>query len=163
IRYAGNGIPFDHYFVVQRGRASKAVRSQQPAVNQATGSRVRSHLMKAAFHIVRAIGLAITIGVAISSGEGAMAAEALKIGVMSPFTGPAARVGQDVKNGVAMAYAEAKAAGEIPVKVGGEPRDMQFIWIDDESSPEKAVRATRRAITEDKVDLLFFGWHSSVG
>lgn len=93
----------------------------------------------------------------------AVAADAIKIGVMSPHSGPAARVGEDVRNGVNMAREEAIAAGDLPVTVGGEARDFEFVWVDSESSPEKGIRAVRRAITEDKVDILMFGWHSSVG
>ena len=107
--------------------------------------------------------LAVGAIVASSAGTDAVAAEPIKIGVMGPHTGPAARVGEDIKNGVNMGREEARAAGDLPVTVGGEQRDFEFIWIDSESSPEKGIRAVRRAITEDQVDLLMFGWHSSVG
>ena len=93
----------------------------------------------------------------------ASAADNIKIGVMGPHSGPAARVGQDIQEGVSFALEDARAAGDLPVTVDGEARDIEFIWVDSESSPEKGVRAIRRAITEDEVDLLMFGWHSSVG
>ena len=98
-----------------------------------------------------------------STATDAVAAEPIKIGVMGPHSGPAARVGQDIKNGVSMGRDEARAAGDLPVTIGGKKRDFEFVWVDSESSPEKGIRAVRRAITEDKVDLLMFGWHSSVG
>ena len=103
-----------------------------------------------------------TLALAIGASLPAIGAD-IKIGVMSPHTGPAARVGQDVQQGVTFALEDARAAGELPVMVDGEARDIEFVWVDSESSPEKGVRAVRRAITEDKVDLLMFGWHSSVG
>ena len=93
----------------------------------------------------------------------AMSAENIRIGVMGPHSGPAARVGQDVQQGVNFALEAARAAGDLPVMVDGEARDIELVWVDSESSPEKGVRAIRRAITEDNVDLLMFGWHSSVG
>ncbi len=93
----------------------------------------------------------------------ASGADAIKIGVMGPHSGPAARVGQDIQQGVTFALEDARAEGDLPVTVDGEQRDIEFVWVDSESSPEKGVRAIRRAITEQEVDLLMFGWHSSVG
>lgn len=114
-----------------------------------------------------AIGiLALTFGIFSAVVGGAIpatAADSIKIGVMGPHSGPAARVGQDVQEGVQFALEEARAAGDLPVMVDGEARDIEIVWVDSESSPEKGVRAIRRAITEDQVDLLMFGWHSSVG
>ena len=110
-----------------------------------------------------ALALALGTLVADLGGTQAVAAEPIKIGVMGPHSGPSARVGEDIKNGVNMGREEARAAGDLPVTVGGEKRDFEFVWVDSESSPEKGIRAVRRAITEEKVDLLMFGWHSSVG
>lgn len=109
--------------------------------------------------------LAVALGLALASLSGApsIGAEPIKIGVMGPHTGPAARVGQDIKNGITMGLEDARAAGELPVTINGQNRDIEVTWVDSESSPERAVRAVRRAITEDQVDLLMFGWHSSVG
>ena len=110
--------------------------------------------------------LTLTFGIFSAVVGGAIpaaAADSIKIGVMGPHSGPAARVGQDVQEGVQFALEEARAAGDLPVMVDGEARDIEVVWVDSESSPEKGVRAIRRAITEDQVDLLMFGWHSSVG
>lgn len=125
---------------------------------------MRENFMKPSRRFFAAGGFAIVVGVAVAFFNApALGADALKIGVMGPHSGPAARVGQDIKNGVTMGLEDARAAGEVPVTVDGEARDIEFTWVDSESSPEKAVRAVRRAITEEQVDLLMFGWHSSVG
>ena len=114
---------------------------------------------------MKALGkLAISaLVLAVGASVPAIGAENIKIGVMGPHSGPAARVGQDIQQGVTFALEEARAAGDLPVMVDGEARDIEFLWVDSESSPEKGVRAVRRAITENEVDLLMFGWHSSVG
>ena len=107
--------------------------------------------------------LAIGVAAGLTAAGDTVAAEPIRIGVMGPQTGPAARVGDDIRNGVHMGREEALADGDLPVAVGGELRDFEFVWVDSESSPEKGIRAVRRAITEDEVDILMFGWHSSVG
>ncbi len=90
-------------------------------------------------------------------------AEAIKIGVDGPFTGPSARIGLDIQNGTKMALDDARAAGELPVTVDGEKRDIELVWIDDESSPEKAVKAYRDAVARQGIELMLNGWHGSVG
>jgi len=105
--------------------------------------------------------LAAALMVGIS--PAAQAADTIKIGVVGPFTGPSARIGQDIRNGTEMAIADAIAAGELPVTVDGEKRGIDLVWIDDESSPEKAVKAFRDAVSREGVELLLNGWHGSVG
>lgn len=93
----------------------------------------------------------------------AFAADAIKIGVVGPFSGPSARIGQDIQNGTKMALDDARAAGILPLTIDGEKRDIELVWIDDESSPEKAVKAYRDATTRQGVQMLLNGWHGSVG
>jgi branched-chain amino acid transport system substrate-binding protein len=93
----------------------------------------------------------------------ASAADPIKVGVDGPFTGPSARIGQDIQNGTKMAIDDARAAGQLPVMVDGEKRDIELVWIDDESSPEKAVKAYRDAVTRQGIQLMLNGWHGSVG
>ena len=89
--------------------------------------------------------------------------DAIKIGVMAPFTGPAARTGEQFKHAYEMLLEDARAAGELPVKVDGAERDFELVWVDSESSPEKGVKAVQRAIQRDGIEILAGGWHSSVG
>ncbi len=93
----------------------------------------------------------------------AQAAEGpLKLGTMGPFTGPASRTGDEFKNGVAMAIEDAKAAGELPLVLDGKKRDIELVFIDSQSSPEKAVKAVTDAVTRRGVEFIVNGWHSSV-
>jgi len=93
--------------------------------------------------------------------KNAHAATKLKIGFMGPFTGPASRTGDQFKRGIEMALEDAKEAGEIPVKVDGETLDIEPMWVDSQSSPEKAVKAVTDAVNRG-VKLMVTGWHSSV-
>jgi branched-chain amino acid transport system substrate-binding protein len=90
------------------------------------------------------------------------AGEPLKIGSFGPFTGPASRTGDEFKNGVALALEDARADGDLPLVIDGEQRDVEIVWIDSQSSPEKAVKAVQDAITRQGVQFLANGWHSSV-
>jgi branched-chain amino acid transport system substrate-binding protein len=112
---------------------------------------------------VKTVGAAAVVGSALSMSlpKEAHAASTLKIGFMGPFTGPASRTGDQFKRGINMALAEAKAAGEIPVKVDGKSMDVEPVWVDSQSSPEKAVKAVTDAVNRG-VKILVTGWHSSV-
>lgn len=84
------------------------------------------------------------------------------IGVMAPFTGPASRTGDAFRKGTQLALEHARAEGEIPLTIDGQKRDVEIVWVDSESSPEKAVRAVTDAINRRGVDIMVSGWHSSV-
>ena len=86
----------------------------------------------------------------------------IKIALIPPLTGPAARTGKELQDGVLFAYDELKAAGKIPVKVDGQLRDIQFMWVDSKSDPEEAVKAYTDAIVSGGADILGWNWHSSV-
>ena len=112
---------------------------------------------------VKAVGAAAVVGSALTAGlpKDAHAAKTLKIGFMGPFTGPASRTGDQFKKGIKMALEDAKAAGEIPVKVDGKTMDIEPLWVDSQSSPEKSVKAVTDAVNRG-VKLMVSGWHSSV-
>ena len=104
-------------------------------------------------------------GVALAAGWApleAVAQEAVKIGVMGPFTGPAGRTGEAIQKGAMMAVEEAREQGLLPVSLDGEESDLELIWVDSESSPEKAVRAVSDAVNREGVEMMVSGWHSSV-
>jgi branched-chain amino acid transport system substrate-binding protein len=112
---------------------------------------------------IKTVSVAAAAGTALSAAlpKDAHAAKTLKIGFMGPFTGPASRTGDMHRKGVQMALDEAKAAGEIPVKVDGKTLDIEPVWVDSQSSPEKSVKAVTQAINRG-VKLMVTGWHSSV-
>ena len=86
----------------------------------------------------------------------------LKIGVMGPFTGPASRTGDGIRKGAMMALEDARAAGELPVTIDGRQVDIEIVWVDSQSSPEKAVKAVSDAVNRHGVRVMVTGWHSSV-
>jgi branched-chain amino acid transport system substrate-binding protein len=112
---------------------------------------------------VKTVGAAAVVGSALSMSlpKEAHAATKLKIGFMGPFTGTASRTGDAFKRGINMALEDARSAGEIPVKVDGKTMDVEPVWVDSQSSPEKSVKAVTDAVNRG-VKLMVTGWHSSV-
>ncbi len=78
----------------------------------------------------------------------------LKVGSLGPFTGPAARTGEEFKKAINMVFEE------IDYKVGDYK--IEFVWVDSESDAEKGARAYEQAIVKDKIDVGYGGWHSWV-
>lgn len=80
-------------------------------------------------------------------------AKTLKVGIEAPFTGPSARVGEEFKGAVTMAF------DAIQWTVG----DYKIvpIWIDGQSDPQKATTAYEAAITRDKIDVGLLNWEAS--
>ena len=110
--------------------------------------------------------LHLLIGVfvaAVAFDSWASAAEPIKMGVMAPYTGGASRTGEEYRNGALMARDELRAIGMLPVMIDGEMRDVEFVWVDSQSSPEKAVKAFQSAVTREGVEIMVNGWHGSVG
>jgi branched-chain amino acid transport system substrate-binding protein len=112
---------------------------------------------------VQTVGAAAVAASALTAAlpKEAHAAKTLKIGFMGPFTGIASRTGDQFKRGIEMALEDAKKAGETPVKVDGNTLDIEPLWVDSQSSPEKAVKAVTDAVNRG-VKLMVNGWHSSV-
>jgi len=82
------------------------------------------------------------------------AEKVLKVGIMGPFTGPAAESGQSIKNSLLLKLDE---AGN---KVGDYK--LEYIFIDSQSDPAKASNAYVEAIERKGMQVGLGGWHSSV-
>ncbi len=78
----------------------------------------------------------------------------LKVGLMLPYTGTFAKLGQFIDNGFRL-YVEQQGG-----KLGG--REIAFVQLDDESKPEAATDNMNRLVTRDKVDLVLGTVHSGV-
>jgi branched-chain amino acid transport system substrate-binding protein len=78
----------------------------------------------------------------------------VKLGLMLPYSGTYAGLGEAITNGIKMALAE---QGN---KLGG--REIQFIALDDESDPAKAPENATKLATGEKVDFLLGTVHSGV-
>ncbi len=78
----------------------------------------------------------------------------LKLGLMLPYSGTYAQLGEAITNGFKLAVQE---AGN---KLGG--RDIEYAVVDDESEPAKAPENANKLVNRDKVDFLIGTVHSGV-
>src|SRR4051812_13540447 len=76
----------------------------------------------------------------------ALAQEKLKIGVIVTLSGPAAALGQQVRDGFSL------AVKDLSGKMAG--RDVEFIVADDELKPDGAVTKVKGLLERDKVDFV---------
>lgn len=88
--------------------------------------------------------------------------EPLRIGFCGPYTGPASHTGHAIKQGIVMALEDARKTGEIPVSTDGNLHEVEVVWVDSQSSPTAAIKASSTAINRQGVKLMVGGWHSSV-
>ncbi len=84
----------------------------------------------------------------------AQAPKKLKVGLMLPATGTFAVLGTAVENGFKLYVSEQGG------KLGG--REVEFVKVDDESDPSKAVDNVNKLIKRDNVDVLVGSVHSGV-
>lgn len=76
----------------------------------------------------------------------ALAQEKLKLGVIVTLSGPAAALGQQVRDGFAL------AVKDLGSKMGG--RDVEVVVVDDELKPDAAVTKVKGLLERDKVDFV---------
>ena len=81
-------------------------------------------------------------------------AEVFKLGILGPFSGPAARTGDEFKGSVNMAF------DAINWQIGNYK--IEPVWIDSQSDPAKAAQAYEQAVAQDKIQAGILNWHSSV-
>lgn len=84
----------------------------------------------------------------------AQSAPKLKVGLMLPYTGTFASLGNAIENGFRL------YVNEQGGKLGG--REIEFFKVDDESSPPKATDNVNKLIKRDQVDVLVGTVHSGV-
>jgi len=116
--------------------------------NARTSPRIRA--------AVAALTLALSAGALLGAAEDARAQAPAKtrIGLMLPYTGTYASLGNNITNGFKLALEE---GGN---KLGG--RDVEYFTVDDESDPAKAPDNANKLIKRDKVDVLVGTVHSGV-
>jgi len=78
----------------------------------------------------------------------------LKVGLMLPYTGTYAALGNAIENGFRLHVAEQGG------KLGG--REVEFVKVDDESDPSKATDNVNKLVKRDNVDVLIGSVHSGV-
>jgi branched-chain amino acid transport system substrate-binding protein len=88
-------------------------------------------------------GLAVLLSAAAGQ---AVAQEKLKIGVIVTLTGPAAALGQQVRDGFTL------AVKDLGGKMAG--REVEVVAVDDELKPDGAVTKVKGLLERDKVDFV---------
>src|ERR1700751_3030373 len=86
---------------------------------------------------------ALLLGTAVSP---SLAQEKIKLGVVVTLSGPAAALGQQVRDGFAL------AVKDLGGKMGG--RDVEVVVVDDELKPDGAVTKVKGLLERDKVDFV---------
>jgi branched-chain amino acid transport system substrate-binding protein len=94
--------------------------------------------MKTAFWLAGAAVLALA--------QPALAADTIKIGFVSTFSGPTAVIGNDMRNSFELAL------DHIGRKMGGKP--VEVIYEDDGQKPDVGKQKTEKLIQSDKVDFI---------
>jgi len=94
-----------------------------------------------------AAALLLPAGTALAQGK-------IKVGLMLPYTGTYAALGNAITNGFKLAIAENGG------KVGG--REVEYYVVDDESNPAKAPENMNKLVKRDEVDVVVGTVHSGV-
>src|SRR6266545_3698860 len=103
----------------------------------------------------------LLVGLAAFAGVGpAGAADEVRIGIVSPMTGPNAKFGQAQKNAVTMAAEDVNNAGGIRSMGGAR---IKLVFGDTRGEADTGVTETERLITREKVHALIGAFQSGVG
>ena len=94
---------------------------------------------------------------ASSAAEVGVTDKEIKIGILGSLTGPAAVFGTGNLAGATIAFEEINAAG------GVNGRKLEWVSLDDEFSPPKAIAAYKRLVDQEKVFAIFGPAASAVG
>jgi branched-chain amino acid transport system substrate-binding protein len=71
------------------------------------------------------------------------AAEVVRIGLVSPLTGPQAHLGKDIENGARLAIDEINAEGST---LGGQPVRFELVVEDDQADPKTATVVAQKLV-----------------
>src|SRR3954447_7182053 len=82
----------------------------------------------------------------VALGSVAYAQEVLKIGLLASLEGPFAAPGQDGMRGADLALKEKNGMA------GG--KKIEFVKVSSDATPDKAVNSTRKAVEQDKVQIM---------
>src|SRR5579871_3905036 len=88
-------------------------------------------------------GLGILLAISVAP---AVAQDKIKIGVIVTLSGPAAALGQQVRDGFAL------GVKDLGGKMGG--KDVEVVVVDDELKPDAAVTKVKGPLERDKVDFV---------
>jgi branched-chain amino acid transport system substrate-binding protein len=101
-----------------------------------------------------ALAVAIAAAALLPAGAARAQQPKLRIGLMLPYTGTYAALGNAITNGFKLGVEEQGG------KLGG--REVEYFTVDDESDPAKAPDNANKLVKRDKVDVLVGTVHSGV-
>jgi len=104
------------------------------------------------FRIPTLAGLAVAVALSLAATAG-LAQDVIRIGAPLPITGPLSPEAKKLQNGMNLWVEVANKAGGI--KVGAKRMKVEIVYVDYQSNTPRAVQATERLITQDKVDFMF--------
>ena len=99
---------------------------------------------------------AMALAAAFGTASTAIAADDIKIGLVTALSGQSARAGEAITRGISIAIDELNAAGGV---LG---RKFVLVSRDDEATPAKGVTAARELVFNEKVAVLFGGLDTPV-
>src|SRR5689334_23654313 len=112
--------------------------AQPGEISGSTAPSIEGSIMKRQLSLVVAL-CSITVGPA-------MAQDKIKIGVIVTLSGPAAVLGQQARDGFAL------AVKDLGGKMSG--KDVEVTVVDDELKPDAAVTKVKGLLERDKVDFV---------
>src|SRR5262245_28741998 len=99
-------------------------------------------------------GATLVAATAVPTGWAIAQAKPIKVGLMLPYSGTFAQLGENITHSIELFIAEKGG------KLGG--RELQLVKLDDESKPENAPQNADRLVKRDQVDVLIGTVHSGV-
>lgn len=100
------------------------------------------------------LSMTVALALAVATTNLVYAEQSYKVGLMLPATGTYATLGAAIENGFKLYVSEQGG------KLGG--RTIEFVKVDDESSPAKATDNVNKLIKRDNVDAIVGTVHSGV-
>ena len=101
-------------------------------------------------------GLIVFLGLVVLLSGPALAKDAIKIGILGPFTGSLAFNAGEMKKGMLLALDEVNAQG------GLFDMKVELVFGDSECKPDKGLAAVKKLVTRDNVLVVGGGYCSSV-
>src|SRR5690606_38715945 len=136
-----------------RGALKPPSREPRPQ-GAASSGRITTHRHEEIRMIRKTFRLAIGVAaIALLPGL-AHAQDKLRVGLMLPYSGTYAQLGEAIENGFRL-YVE-----EHGGKLGG--REIEYFKVDDESAPPKAADNMNKPVKRDNVDVVIGTVHSGV-
>ena len=110
----------------------------------------------------RILGIVLLVGFLFLTGSGMVfaAGDKVKIGAAVSLSGMLTKEGTGVKKGYDFWADWANARGGITI--GGKKYNVEMIFYDDESNPQRSAKLVEKLITEDKVDVVMGPYGSGI-